>query len=471
MGVRTWLDERRLSPASDEDARVAAREAAYNLYSGPGFGALFGATSSFVHGVEIVPELTFRSQKQQSPATTSMNNPLLLGPMWRIAQRIGALPLKTYTMNPTTGERKHDPAHPAYKLLIRPNPALTRPLLVSGTVMSMYQYGRAGWFKARDGSGNVVELWPIPGDVLRPLRDPKKLLGGFVLQVHGERVVLKTEDVVYFRLMLDPTNWTDGMAPLQALGEMSDYSTAAIDASTDFFERQLLGRLWLNTNGKELSPKAQRRLQQQIEVARRDRYGIPVLEDGHTLEQMGAVPDGGELSKAIQLARDVIERTFGMPDASSPNWERLYYGEVIQPVADVIEQELERSLMSEWPDQPAFPEFQFREILAGDPLQRAQLHQTRILTGQETLDEARRDENRPPLPNGQGDRAFVPLNLMPIDANPVGGAQQPEVVLGKNFVVDLPETNKGSDSKGGLGGDEGRNISPSGTPPTVGKKT
>jgi hypothetical protein len=153
---------------------------------------------------------------------------------------------------------------------------------------------------------------------------------------------------------------------------------------------------------------------------------------------MGDGPNHELLTSSIDLSREVIRHVFGFPK-DEDNLQHLY-GEVIQPIADAIEQELERSLVPDFEDTNVFPEFQFRELLAGDPLTRAKLHQTKVLSGQETVNEAREAENLPALPGG--DVANLPLNVIPINASP----------------ADRNPPKK--DTAGGLGGAEGRGTIP-----------
>lgn len=450
MGVRSWVRERREVDGQSEEGMAAVRAASLQLY-----GTTYGNSSSFqtgpaaFYGVDYVPPLAFNSRKKVANQAAN-TNPLLLGPMWRIATRIGALPIKVFEIDEKTGERSDDSQHPGYKLLRRPNDILTRPLLFSGTTMSMLQYGAAYWFKQRK-NGKVVELWPIPAPIIAPVRSATSLVSYFRLTQNGKPTKLKTKDVCFFRMIPDPANWMGNMSPLQALGEVSDFGSSALEASTEFFDKSILGRIYIDMHGKELTPPARRRLAAQMEIARRDRFGVPVLEDGATMESMGIPPDAAFLTSAIDSARKMVNETLGMPDQENNDFERLFYGEVIQPIADAIEQELERSLFVEWPNKPAFPEFQFREILAGDPLQRAQLHHIKILSAQETPDEARKSENLPPLPDGAGEQAFLPLNLTPID------------MAGKQVAVsNTPPLPERPASEGGLGGTEGKGTKPKG---------
>lgn len=125
---------------SDDQIQAAVRAASMDLYAPPtgGFGAW-----------PVVPDLTLatmanRKTSQGQPVDLIADNPMLLGPLWRIAFRMGALPIKVFTVE-LNGERKEAPLHPAYRLLRNPNPSLTRSLMISGTIMTALLYGQAAW--------------------------------------------------------------------------------------------------------------------------------------------------------------------------------------------------------------------------------------------------------------------------------------------------------------------------------------
>lgn len=389
----------------------------------------------------LIPTLTFSSQRQRNPKSGDQaitENPLLFAPVYRLAIRLGGLPIKVFGID--AGEKKELPEHPAYTLLRRPNPITPRNLMVAGTVLSMFRYGRMGWLKERDNAGNIVALWPIPGAVLRPKRDPKRLISQFEIVVPGEPPEpLDVSEVCYFRLLPNFDDWADGTSPVATLGETSEFGGEAIKAMIDLFVEGFLERLYMDLHGKELSDERKNALADQVKAARRTPRGVPMMEDGATLEPMGTPPSNDIMTTAVESSQKIMLDTFALPPLDDRQ-QRLYYSEAVQPLADAIEQELERSLMPEF-EGAAFPEFQFREILKGTPAERITAHRDAILSAQETPNEARRDENKPPLEGG--DDLFVPLNVWPVTSAAASSGNPPA-----------------AGSKGGLGGSEGKGVMP-----------
>ena len=410
----------------------------------------------------IVPRLDIGFSARAATQQT-MTNPLLLGPLFRVSRRMGSLPIKVWEFTTKDGRRERDEAmdHPGYKLLRRPNPDLTRAQMISGTVLGQFVFNRIGWLKERrdrfgpsDPSNPVVALWPIPGPVLWVLRGERRIVAGYELRLPGrEPQTLNVNDVIVYDLGVDPLNFADSVNPLNALNDVADFGQEDIAAMRKLFRTALLQRIWINLKGADLEDEARERLRAEMENAASARGGVPIMESGATIETMGSGVDNQLLKDGLDIARATILDTLGFPkDLDDP---LLFYGEVIQPIADAMEQRLEMSLFTEWPKREAFPEFQFREVLMGSPEQRAKIHQVRILSAQETPDEARAEENKPPMPGG--DVLLAPLNVVVLKTM-VEQAQNPPAP-----VVQLPSggrvaggTQTKAATRGGFGGREGR---------------
>jgi HK97 family phage portal protein len=381
----------------------------------------------------VIPRLDLKEREKTPIETSIKENPLALGPLWGVAFRMGALPIKVNRIDPGSGMRNDAPDHPAYTLLRKPNPVLTRSALISGTVFQMLAYESALWLKARPADGGPPgELWPLQPGTWEFKESKRGLIDTVEFRVAGtERDTRPFEDFCYFRLLPDPNNWAKGLSPFPALASVVDLGRVAIEAAVDFFEQGTLGTKWLKTQ-QQLSPEARERFQRDIEAQRKRKYSWPLFEEDFELKDAGTPPSDEVLVSTMDNVTKVVKDVLGIP--LDGDLKRLY-AEVVQPIADAIEQELERSLFSEWPDDPAFPEFAFREILKGNPVERAELGRTKVLSGGATPNEIRRDDDLPPMPGG--DQLFIPLNLVPIGS--AGEAETPA-----------------KDSGGGFGGDEGK---------------
>ncbi len=128
--------------------------------------------------------------------------------------------------------------HPLPELVERPNPYMTSDLLWQHYIWSSRIEGNAYYFKARNGVGQVIELWPLRSDLVtphEPQNDDTELIDYYSYRPRGVEQKLAPEDVIHLRIGLDPTNYRKGLAPLktvlkQILGdeEASKFSTALL---------------------------------------------------------------------------------------------------------------------------------------------------------------------------------------------------------------------------------------------------
>jgi len=112
------------------------------------------------------------------------------------------------------------PDSPMLDLLATPNPYHTGELLLKAFAYSWVVYGNVYWYKARNASGEVVELWPLDSANVVPFTDTTK--NEFISYYSykppiGTEQQLLPEDIIHFRCGLDPRDSRVGLAPIEAL--------------------------------------------------------------------------------------------------------------------------------------------------------------------------------------------------------------------------------------------------------------
>ena len=118
-------------------------------------------------------------------------------------------------------------------LLARPNPHYDWDALLKATACDLNVSGNGYWWKIKNPIGGVMQLWWLPSTTVEPMWDKTRRTMGPVegakddnwithykyrpdgLFTQGVRI--ETEDVVHFRMDLDPTNPRMGCSPLKAL--------------------------------------------------------------------------------------------------------------------------------------------------------------------------------------------------------------------------------------------------------------
>jgi HK97 family phage portal protein len=109
--------------------------------------------------------------------------------------------------------RRHD----VLRLLRRPNPFFTGPLLWMATVTDWMVNSDAYWRKVRSPGGIPVELWWLPSWMVEPNGDGSDLVTEYVYTVDGVEFTIPPADIVHFKYGADPENPRKGMSPLRSV--------------------------------------------------------------------------------------------------------------------------------------------------------------------------------------------------------------------------------------------------------------
>ena len=125
------------------------------------------------------------------------------------------------------GKRDELEDHPLRKLLDDPNPSLTRENLWHWTQWAKHVSGNAYWRKVRsgaNGTGNVVQLWPISPTRIKPVTIKEDADRGIFISYYAylydpskDPEHIPPEDVIHFRLGIDDRDHRIGCSPLARL--------------------------------------------------------------------------------------------------------------------------------------------------------------------------------------------------------------------------------------------------------------
>ena len=151
-----------------------------------------------------------------------------------------------------------------------------------------------------------------------------------------------------------------------------------------------------------------------------------VLEKGVKYTPAMMTPEDSQFLLSRQQNPKDIARIWRVPphmigvldDATYSNIEQESLNFVIYTLMPWLvrwEQELNWKLIAPSQRDTFFVEFNVDGLLRGDAKARAEANKTRFMHGALNLDEWRAQDNDSPLPDGQGQRHFVPVNLTPLD--------------------------------------------------------
>ena len=362
-----------------------------------------------------------------------------------IANSIAQLPLKVYTRD-ENDSRKRDRDSAAAKLLWLPNADQTSFEFFRGLVIEILVFGRdyvwllpdpdseSGW------QARIVPVgWIVNSQKLNPYSIDK-----ITISVDGLGTVeVPRSEFVPFS-MYSPGNPGGYVSPISALRQTLEEQIQA-----GRFRRELWkssGRLNAQiVRPKDVQPWTEETKKKWVE-AFREAWGaggskagsIPVMEDGMEIKPFSTSFKEAQWTESVKLSRESVAAAYGINPslvwhtdsqtyASSKDNARALYAECLGPILQMLQQRINAFLLPKIGAAPGtYVEFDLTEKIKGSFEERAGIIQASVGGPWLTRNEARRDNNLPPIPGG--DELIVPLNVATAEG---GGFMSAPAVLGK----------------------------------------
>ncbi len=115
------------------------------------------------------------------------------------------------------GQSQTIPNHPFANLLRRPNPYMSGDVVQQYIINAMHVSGDAYLMKQKNNAGELVALYPIMPEQVIPKGTVNDLITHYEYQVDKGTMEIKPQDMVHFRLGLDPSNHKKGFSPLKTV--------------------------------------------------------------------------------------------------------------------------------------------------------------------------------------------------------------------------------------------------------------
>ena len=354
-----------------------------------------------------------------------------------ISSSIAQLPLKVYTRD-ENDERKRDRDSVAAKLLWKPNEDQTEFEFVFGLVAELKLFGCVYILSLPDpDSDSGKQLRIIPTDWVT---DTEKVTpyGPNKIRVTADgygTIEIPRTDFVRF-CTYSPGNPGGYVSPVSALRQTLEEQIQA-----GRFRRELWrssGRLNAQiVRPKDVQPWTEETKKKWVE-AFREAWGaggskagsIPLMEDGMEIKTFNASFKEQQWVESVKLSREAVAAAYRINPslvwhsdtqtyASSKDNARALYAECLGPDLQMIQQRINSFLLPMIGADPnTYVEFDLTEKLKGDFEQRAAVIQSSVGGPWLTRNEARRDNNLPPIEGG--DELIVPLNVI------TGGQASPQ---------------------------------------------
>lgn len=304
-----------------------------------------------------------------------------------------------------------------------------------GKFQNVLTGGRGLSFIERDPRGNPVNLWPLNPSWTTVKREAGRKF--YLYKEPGQpQKRYEAAEIIDISFM----SKSDGVGhygPIATNRDVIALGIAATQFGSKFFQNGGVPPFAVTGNfasGSAMNRAGEDLAEATRKAAKEQRQAL-VLPAGLEIKPLGADAAKSQLVELKQFLIAEYARIYSIPPTflqdlsngtfSNTEQQDLHVSKhTIKRWVEAFEQELNLKLFGRDGERKFFVEMNMDGLLRGDFKTRMEGHAAAIQSGQETPNEARRIENRPPLPNGdvlliQG--ATVPLGSQPTNAPQAGG--------------------------------------------------
>jgi len=343
-----------------------------------------------------------------------------------LAETLASLPLPVY-MRLVGGGKEKAYDHPLYDLLHdRPNTWQTsfewREMMMGHLVLRGNAYSRI----ISGLRGVVDQLWPLHPDRVKVERiEGNRLLYKVTDEKGISQKTLLQEEVFHLRGF--STDGMVGIGPIQLMAEGIGLSIATEKYGALLFSNRAMPGGVLEHPGK-IGDKAQKNLRNTWhQPGLAGAHKTALLEEGMKWHQLGLTNEDAQFLETRKFQVNEIARIFRIPPHMIGDLEKATFSNIEHQSIDFVvhtirpwlvrwEQAISRDLI-QFP-RKYFAEFLVDGLLRGDAQARSIALQTQFRNGALTINEWREFENRNPLPNDEGKKHYVDIQLQEVGVKP-----------------------------------------------------
>jgi len=231
-----------------------------------------------------------------------------------IADTIGSIEYNLHRITNTKGDVQEVQMHPILDLMYRPNPFQTWTQFIKITSTNKSLTGEAYWHKVRNNAGQVVELWNIRPDLMRPIAHSTEYISHYEFTAQGNITRFEVADIVHL-FDTNPIDNRTGVAALQAAKDRVQVEEYANEYQRNFFLNNARpDALLSNPETWSDEQKAEMRLDwNQKFQGRGNNSKIAFLEGGTQYQQVSTTQKEMDFIESMKFTRDDILVAFGVP--------------------------------------------------------------------------------------------------------------------------------------------------------------
>ena len=347
-----------------------------------------------------------------------------------LSESIAQLPLNTYVRNDET-DRQRDRTSPAARLLWKPNKEQTEFEFIRALMTEYFIFGAVYVLVLPDPeSKSGWQMWIIPSLWVTNTTKENAYSAQSITVVAGRSghvVEIPRTEFVQFKTY-SPGNPSGYISPISGLRQ-----TLQEQIEAGNFRKQLWrssGRLNAQIiRPANVEPWNDEQRKRFIDLFR-EAWGpggaksgsIPLLEDGMEIKPFSTSFKEAQWTESVKLSREACAAAFGVNPsliwhsdtqtyASSRDNARALYAECLGPKLQMLQQRINSFLLPMVDADPdTYVEFDLTEKLKGSFEERAAILQAAVGGPWMTRNEARADNNLPPVEGG--DKLITPLNVV-----------------------------------------------------------
>lgn len=338
-----------------------------------------------------------------------------------ISEDVAGLPLNVYVAD----TRDKDTAHPVHKLLhSKSNPYMSAFTFRETLQAHVLTWGNGYAEIEYNTDGSIRALWPLRPDRMDVLVESSTGVPFYRYRLgNGDTVDLPRRNVFHVHglgydgligySIIEKTRHTLGMA------------LASEKWGEDWFTKGGVPPAAL-VHPKTLSDTARDNLRKSIDDGTlTDRQRMALLEEGLDIKVFGIPAKDSAFLETLDDTRSLMATLFRMPPDMLGDVDRsTSWGSGIEQQGIGYVKYALRSWLNRWeqqgnlqllPGEDRYLKHVVDGLLSGDTAARWRAYEAGLRTGVYCIDDILEMEDRNPLPDGQGQRHFVPLNMAPLD--------------------------------------------------------
>ena len=314
--------------------------------------------------------------------------------------------------------------HEVLDLLDRVNEFMTRYDLFELTSVFWDLTGEAFWWKLRDGTGNVVSIYPYLSPAnMKVVPNSETFISGYIYTVPGtgKEIPFEAKDIIHFKYP-NPMNPYRGISPVKAAEFAIASDREALKWNWRFFKNQAIPRGVIKVAGT-LSQDQYDRIKAQWESMHggaENAHKVAIIEGGGEFVEAGISQKDMDFLKQREFGRDEIFAVFGVPKgvitaddvnrATAETHKAVFVEETIVPILRKITCYLNEFLLPDYGDDTLF--FDFDDPSPRNVESDLLYYQNAILNGWMSPNEIRHEEGFESFEGG--DSIFLPISMIEV---------------------------------------------------------